>query len=136
MGVRLAGEAVNLVTPTAAVGGDLLKAYLLRPGVALREGLASVIADKTTSVVSQVLLLLIRLVVGLLLPPPSALTTPPWRCASWAVRVTAVAWSSSAGWSGAAAGCWRASDAPNHGWAVLAGTDSALRSLYFGTIAG
>jgi hypothetical protein len=68
--VRIAGEAVNLVT-TGAVGGDLLKAYLLRPGVALREGLASVIADKTTSVVSQVLLLLAGLVVSVFLVPAS-----------------------------------------------------------------
>jgi uncharacterized protein (TIRG00374 family) len=71
LGVRVAGEAVNLVT-TGAVGGDLLKAYLLRPGVPLREGLASVIADKTTGVVSQVLLLLAGLVVSAFLIPLSS----------------------------------------------------------------
>src|SRR5687768_3258121 len=62
-GIRLAGEAVNMATPTASVGGDLVKAYLLRPSMPLREGLASVIADKTTGVVSQVLGLLGGLVV-------------------------------------------------------------------------
>ena len=71
-GVRLAGEAVNLATPTASVGGDLVKAYLLRPGVPLREGLASVIADKTTGVVAQVLGLLGGLVVTVLLLPESS----------------------------------------------------------------
>lgn len=71
-GVRLAGEAVNLSTPTASVGGDLVKAYLLRPGLPLREGLASVIADKTTGVVAQVLALLGGLVFTVLLLPESS----------------------------------------------------------------
>ena len=75
LAVRLAGEAVNLGTPTASVGGEPVKAYLLRPEVALRDGLASVVIDKTTGVVSQVLLLLIGLLVGsVLLPVPRPLT--------------------------------------------------------------
>ena len=53
-------------------GGTSLKAYLLRPGVPLREGLASVIADKTASVVAQVLGLLGGLVVIILLLPESS----------------------------------------------------------------
>jgi uncharacterized protein (TIRG00374 family) len=74
LGIRLAGDAVNLATPTASVGGDLVKAYLLRPGVSLGDGLASVIADKTTSVVSQVLALFGGLIVAaILLPHASAL---------------------------------------------------------------
>ena len=67
--IRLAGDAVNLATPTASVGGDLVKAYLLRPGVSLGDGLASVIADKTTSVVCQVLALLGGLIVAAILLP-------------------------------------------------------------------
>jgi uncharacterized protein (TIRG00374 family) len=75
LAVRLAGEAVNLGTPTASVGGEPVKAYLLRPEVALRDGLASVVIDKTTGVVSQVLLLLVGLLVGVvLLPVPRPLT--------------------------------------------------------------
>ena len=54
---RLAGEAVNLATPTMAVGGEPLKAYLLRPHVPLVDGLVSVIADKTTIVVGQIFFL-------------------------------------------------------------------------------
>jgi uncharacterized protein (TIRG00374 family) len=74
LGIRLAGDAVNLATPTASVGGDLVKAYLLRPSVSLGDGLASVIADKTTSVVCQVLALLGGLLVAaILLPSASAL---------------------------------------------------------------
>jgi len=55
---RLAGEAVNLITPTASIGGEPLKAYLIRPYAPLSEGLGSVVVDKTTVVAGQVLLLL------------------------------------------------------------------------------
>ena len=72
---RLAGEAVNLGTPTASVGGEPVKAYLLRPEVPLRDGLASVVVDKTTGVVAQVLLLLVGILVGSgLLSVPRSLT--------------------------------------------------------------
>ncbi|MBI4610491.1 MAG: flippase-like domain-containing protein [Candidatus Rokubacteria bacterium] len=51
--VRLAGEAFNVATPTASVGGEPVKAYLLRPRVPFEEGLASVIVDKTTITLAQ-----------------------------------------------------------------------------------
>jgi putative membrane protein len=71
---RLAGEAVNLVTPTAAVGGEPLKAYLLRPYVPLGEGLASVVIDKTAVVAGQVVFLLGGLgLAASILPPESPL---------------------------------------------------------------
>jgi glycosyltransferase 2 family protein len=74
LGARLAGEAVNLATPTASVGGEPVKAYLLRPGVPLPEGLASVVVDKTTVVVGQAVLLLVGVIVGgLVVPTPAGL---------------------------------------------------------------
>jgi len=48
---RLAGEAINLATPTMAVGGEPVKAFLMRPHVMLLGWVLSVIADKTTIVV-------------------------------------------------------------------------------------
>jgi glycosyltransferase 2 family protein len=69
---RLAGEAVNLTTPTASVGGEPLKAYLLRPHVPLAEGLASIVVDKTTVVAGQVLLLLFGLVLAMFVLPRSS----------------------------------------------------------------
>jgi uncharacterized protein (TIRG00374 family) len=51
--VRLAGEAVNETTPTATMGGDALKAFILARlpgGVPLAEGLVSVLVAKTTLV--------------------------------------------------------------------------------------
>jgi uncharacterized membrane protein YbhN (UPF0104 family) len=56
-GARLAGEAVNLATPTASVGGEPLKAYLIRNRIPLDRGLASVVVDKTTMVIGQALFL-------------------------------------------------------------------------------
>jgi uncharacterized protein (TIRG00374 family) len=44
---------VNLVTPMASVGGEPVKALLLRPWAPLVVGLASVVVDKTTAVVAQ-----------------------------------------------------------------------------------
>jgi uncharacterized protein (TIRG00374 family) len=52
--IRLAGEAVNSVTPTAAVGGEPVKAWMLRPhGIPTAEGMASVVITKTALVASQ-----------------------------------------------------------------------------------
>ncbi len=63
-GARLAGEAVNATTPTASVGGEPVKAYLVRRWVSLGEGLASVIVDKTTIVVGQGLFLALGLAIA------------------------------------------------------------------------
>jgi glycosyltransferase 2 family protein len=52
--VRMAGEAVNSVTPTAAVGGEPVKAHLLRRwGVPASDSLASIVIAKTALTVSQ-----------------------------------------------------------------------------------
>lgn len=51
---RMAGEAVNSVTPTATIGGEPLKAQLLRAhGVAMSDGLASIVVAKTTLTIGQ-----------------------------------------------------------------------------------
>ena len=52
--IRMAGEAVNSVTPTATLGGEPLKAYLLRHwGVPGSEGLASLVIARTALTLSQ-----------------------------------------------------------------------------------
>lgn len=57
---RLAGEAVNYVTPTAWIGGEPVKAVLLskRHGVPLADGIASVVVAKTTFVFSMLFFIL------------------------------------------------------------------------------
>ena len=57
--VRMAGEAINVTTPTGYVGGEPIKAYLLQQyGVNLVDGLASVVTAKTTMVLAQILFML------------------------------------------------------------------------------
>ena len=73
---RLAGEAVSLATPTMSVGGDPLKAYLLRPRLPLLDGFVSVIADKTTVVAGQVLFLALGLLAASLVAPPAGRLLP------------------------------------------------------------
>lgn len=60
--VRMAGEAVNSVTPTAAVGGEPVKALLLRKwGVSGSEAVASLVLTKTALTVTQSLFVVIGL---------------------------------------------------------------------------
>src|SRR6266850_3985684 len=61
---RVAGEAVNGTTPTGSVGGEAVKAWLLRDRVPFRESLPSVIVAKTTITIAQGLFLLFGLFVA------------------------------------------------------------------------
>jgi putative membrane protein len=58
--VRMAGEAINSITPTAAVGGEPVKAHLLRGwGVPASDSLASIVIAKTALTVSQSLFIVL-----------------------------------------------------------------------------
>lgn len=60
LSIRTAGEVVNMTTPTAYIGGEPLKAYLLqRHHIPMVEGLASVVIAKTIMTIAQVLFILI-----------------------------------------------------------------------------
>jgi putative membrane protein len=61
---RMAGEAVNGTTPTGSVGGEAVKAWLLRDRVPFRESLPSVIVAKTTITIAQGLFLLFGILVA------------------------------------------------------------------------
>jgi len=65
LAIRTAGEVVNMTTPTAYVGGEPLKAFLLkRQGVPIVEGLASVVTAKTTMTIAQILFILAGIGLG------------------------------------------------------------------------
>ena len=66
--IRLAGEAVNYVTPTAWVGGEPVKAHLLskRYGIPFSDGIASVVIAKTTFSISMFLFILTGIALMLL----------------------------------------------------------------------
>ncbi len=65
LAIRTAGEVVNMTTPSAYVGGEPLKAYLLKKhNVPMVEGLASVIIAKTTMTIAEVLFILLGIALG------------------------------------------------------------------------
>lgn len=57
-GARMAGEAVNVATALGSVGGEAVKAWLVRSDVPYTESVASLIAAKTTITIAQALFLL------------------------------------------------------------------------------
>jgi uncharacterized protein (TIRG00374 family) len=87
---RLAGEAFNLVTPTAALGGEAVKAWLLRGVVPLAASVPSVIVAKTTITLAQGLFLLLGVVLAWssALPDATLLHGMLWLLAIEAVALT------------------------------------------------
>ena len=60
--IRMAGETVNVTTPTAYVGGEPLKAYMIRQyGVPMVDALASVVTAKTAMTLAQIVFILVGL---------------------------------------------------------------------------
>ena len=65
LAIRMGGETVNLTTPTAYLGGEPLKSYLLyRYGVPLMDALVSVVIAKTTITIAQIAYILVGLALG------------------------------------------------------------------------
>jgi uncharacterized membrane protein YbhN (UPF0104 family) len=73
-GARLAGEALNLATALGSVGGEGVKAWLVRRDVTYAESVPSIIVAKTTITLAQSLFLVLGIVVvWLALPENSGL---------------------------------------------------------------
>jgi uncharacterized protein (TIRG00374 family) len=65
LAIRTAGEVVNMTTPTAYLGGEPLKAYLLKnDNVPIAEGAASVVIAKTTMTIAEVFYILVGIALG------------------------------------------------------------------------
>ncbi len=64
---RLIGEALNSITPTAYLGGEPVKAFVLRQfGVPLADGVTSVILAKTALTVGQIVFVILGIALLLL----------------------------------------------------------------------
>jgi uncharacterized membrane protein YbhN (UPF0104 family) len=61
-GIRLAGSAINQVTPTAALGGEVVKVLLLEPTLPRAQATAAVVIDKASITIAQMFYLAIGLV--------------------------------------------------------------------------
>ena len=70
--VRVAGEAVNMVTPTATLGGEAVKTWLLRGRAPVDELVASVVVAKTTITIGQGLFLLVGIALAWMVALPRA----------------------------------------------------------------
>jgi len=89
LATRLAGEAFNMVTPTAALGGEVVKAWLLRDRVPLEESVPSVIIAKTTITIAQGLFLLLGVVLAITtLAGSSILLAMEWLVALEVIALT------------------------------------------------
>jgi glycosyltransferase 2 family protein len=76
--IRSAGEVVNMTTPMAYVGGEPLKAYLLKDhGVPMVDGLASVVTAKTTMTLAEILFILLGIALWFAAGPGGASSTFP-----------------------------------------------------------
>jgi uncharacterized protein (TIRG00374 family) len=64
LGARIAGEALNLVTAVASVGGEAVKAWLVRRDVPYEESVPSVVIAKTTITIGQALFLLLGIMIA------------------------------------------------------------------------
>jgi uncharacterized membrane protein YbhN (UPF0104 family) len=64
LAARCAGEAVNLLTALGSVGGEAVKAWLLRSEVPYEASVPSLILAKTTLIVAQALLLVLGLLIA------------------------------------------------------------------------
>jgi uncharacterized protein (TIRG00374 family) len=64
LAARAAGEAVNALTIVASVGGEAIKAWLLRREIPYRETIPSLILAKTAAVLAQALLLVVGILVA------------------------------------------------------------------------
>lgn len=73
--IRTAGELVNATTPAAYVGGEPLKAHLLKQfAIPMVDGLASVIAAKTAMTIAQIVYILLGIGLGMWILFPSGST--------------------------------------------------------------
>jgi uncharacterized protein (TIRG00374 family) len=65
LAIRTAGESVNMTTPAGYVGGEPLKAHLLRKHhVPMEEAFTSVVIAKTTMTIAEVLFILFGIALG------------------------------------------------------------------------
>lgn len=134
LGARLAGEALNMTTPTAQVGGEAVKAWLLRHHVSFDESLPSVIVAKTTITIAQGALLVVGIVCALFILPTDSLLV---RGMGWLllVEVVAIAGFIAVQMAGVVAGGRRLLDTLSLGWITQRlepwlGVDRALAGFY------
>lgn len=73
--IKLVSSAFNLVLPSASLGGDAMRAFMIKKYVPLKEGIPSVLFDKTLEFIASTFFLICGFLLGLMtLRLPKTLT--------------------------------------------------------------
>ena len=79
--VRIISDALNILLPSASLGGEAARAYLIKGNVPLKEGIPSVLFDKTVEFVASTIFLAGGLLLGILfIRMPKGLLAPTLIC--------------------------------------------------------
>lgn len=79
--IKIIGDALNVLLPSASLGGEAARAYLLKKAVPLKEGIPSVVFDKTVEFVASTAFLVLGLLLGsLFVRLPEGLLAPTVIC--------------------------------------------------------
>ncbi|OGQ23356.1 MAG: hypothetical protein A3C46_06065 [Deltaproteobacteria bacterium RIFCSPHIGHO2_02_FULL_44_16] len=64
--IKIAGEAVNVLTPVNFVGGDPMRIYMLKRNIPVTEAAASVVVDRTLHSMATLLVVVIGIIISFL----------------------------------------------------------------------
>ncbi|HEX2695147.1 MAG TPA: flippase-like domain-containing protein [Acidobacteriota bacterium] len=79
--IKIIGDALNVLLPSASLGGEAARAYLLKKAVPLKEGIPSIVFDKTVEFVASTVFLAAGLLLGsLFVRLPEGLLAPTVIC--------------------------------------------------------
>ena len=79
--IKIISDTMNTVLPTANLGGDAMRAYLVKPRIPLKEGVAGIMVDKTVESIAGTLYMACGILITILFfPIPRALVMPAIIC--------------------------------------------------------
>ena len=79
--IKIIGDALNVLLPSASLGGEAARAYLLKRAVPLKQGIPSVVFDKTVEYAASTVFLALGLLLGsLFVRLPEGLLAPTVIC--------------------------------------------------------
>ena len=79
--IKIISDTMNTVLPTANLGGDAMRAFLVKPRIPLKEGVAGIMVDKTVESIAGTLFMACGILITIVFfPIPQALVIPAIVC--------------------------------------------------------
>jgi uncharacterized protein (TIRG00374 family) len=79
--IKIISDTMNTVLPTANLGGDAMRAYLVKPRIPLKEGVPGILVDKTVESIAGTLFMACGILIAIVFfPLPRALALPALVC--------------------------------------------------------